>query len=106
MNVILADLVDDDLHCLRTVRGIEHHWLIKVHMLLRQISIIHHQLKVSVLMLVVSFLQTNLERALALELLCFRKVEFREIALALLLEKNKLVMRMCNRSGKLCTSAG
>ena len=96
MDVVIADVVDDDLDGLRTVWHVEHDRLEEIDVLLRQVAIIDHHLEVGVLMLAVGLFQTQLNDARALELLLFREVELRVVSLALFLKQHQLVMGVRN----------
>jgi hypothetical protein len=69
VDVVLADVVDDQLDRLLAVGGVEHHRLVQIHVFLRDSSVLHNQVKVRVLVLGVGFAQSNTEWTFVLELL-------------------------------------
>ena len=100
MDVVLADVVDDDLDGLRAVWHVEHDRLEEIDVLLRQVAVVDHHLQVGILMLAVGLLQPQFNDAGALELLRFREVELRVVPLALLLEQHQFVVRVRDGPGE------
>lgn len=90
--MVLGYAVDHHLDRLPAISRIKHHRLIQVHVLLRNIYVVHHQFKISVLMLGVGLLQAQAERAIRLEMLALIEIKFVVVPLALLLQQDQLVM--------------
>lgn len=63
--MVLANVVNDNLDRLRTVGRVEHHRLVEVHVLLRQVAIIHQQLQVGMVVFGVGLFRAKLKRSLA-----------------------------------------